>query len=236
MDQLDEVTIATLRAAKIGEDILPSLSREEIKDLFPGPENFHRRRAIWLVVNKDEKVETAVELPQPSATGGSGPSQEEPNISKFVVMSSPEFIVYSDSELEQVRRSYFEQKRMGTESVVVLSKELFCRLIRNTMCNMISIARATEDARYPTKPEVNAMAKRLVEYYPMVKDWEHVAKKMIKRLSNVKSPKKANPPAKKQRRECGEISTSDYDGDSSASTVILHRSPSQSQYPSARPG
>ncbi|CAL8291699.1 unnamed protein product [Gadus morhua 'NCC'] len=146
-------------------------------------------------------------------------------------MSSPEFIVYSDSELEQVRRSYFEQKRMGTESVVVLSKELFCRLIRNTMCNMISIARATEDARYPTKPEVNAMAKRLVEYYPMVKDWEHVAKKMIKRLSNVKSPKKANPPAKKQRRECGEISTSDYDGDSSASTVILHRSPVRASTP-----
>ena len=40
-----------------------------------------------------------------------------------------------------------------------------------TLCNMMSIARATEDARYPTKPEVNAMAKRLVEYYPMVKDW-----------------------------------------------------------------
>ncbi|CAB1440599.1 unnamed protein product [Pleuronectes platessa] len=60
---------------------------------------------------------------------------------------------------------------------------------------MISIARATEDSRYPTKHEVNAMAKRLVDYYPMIKDrssnneWEHVAKKLMKRLSNVRSPK-----------------------------------------------
>lgn len=51
--------------------------------------------------------------------------------------------------------------------VASLCKELFCRL---TMTNMISIARATEDSRYPSKHEVNAMAKRLVECYPMVKD------------------------------------------------------------------
>lgn len=85
-------------------------------------------------------------------------------------MSNPEYIVFTDSELEQVRCSYFEQKRLGTEHNVTLSKELFCRLIRNTMTNMISIARATEESRYPTKHEVNAMAKRLVEYYPMIKD------------------------------------------------------------------
>ncbi|KAJ8388759.1 hypothetical protein AAFF_G00129920 [Aldrovandia affinis] len=85
-------------------------------------------------------------------------------------MSNPEYIVFTDSELEHVRRSYFEQKRLGTEHSVALSKELLCRLIRNTMTNMISIARATEDSRYPSKHEVNAMAKRLVEYYPMIKD------------------------------------------------------------------
>ncbi|KAG8013679.1 hypothetical protein GBF38_022160 [Nibea albiflora] len=38
------------------------------------------------------------------------------------------------------------------------------------MTNMISIARATEDCIYPTKHVVNAMAKRLVDYYPMTKD------------------------------------------------------------------
>lgn len=84
-------------------------------------------------------------------------------------MSNPEYIVFTDSELEQARRSYFEQKRLGKECVEPLSKELFCRLIRNTMTNMISIARATEDTRYPSKHEVSAMAKRLVEYYPMIK-------------------------------------------------------------------
>ncbi|CAL8255009.1 unnamed protein product [Gadus morhua 'NCC'] len=146
-------------------------------------------------------------------------------------MSSPEYVVCTDSELEQVRRSYFEQKRLGTESIVDLSKELFCRLIRNTMCNMISIARATKDARYPTRPEVNAMAKRLVEYYPMLKDWGHVAKKLMKRLSNERSPKKGTPTAKKQRRDVGEITTSDYDGDSSASTVILEQSPVRASTP-----
>ena len=60
---------------------------------------------------------------------------------------------------------------------------------------------------------------------------EHVAKKLMKRLSNVKSPKKGVPPAKKQRREFDEISTSDYDGDSSASTVILQRSPVRASTP-----
>ncbi|XP_034417544.1 uncharacterized protein LOC117750430 isoform X2 [Cyclopterus lumpus] len=148
-------------------------------------------------------------------------------------MSNPEYIVFTDSELEQVRRSYFEQKRLGTEHNVTLSKELFCRLIRNTMTNMISIARATEDSRYPTKHEVNAMAKRLVDYYPMIKDgssnneWEHVAKKLMKRLSNVRSPKKAKgPPSKKPRQEVSsDVATTDYDEDSSTSTIILEWSP-----------
>nr|XP_040046992.1 uncharacterized protein LOC120827894 isoform X1 [Gasterosteus aculeatus aculeatus] len=100
------------------------------------------------------------------------------------------------------------------------------------MTNMISIARATDDSRYPTKHEVNAMAKRLVDYYPMIKDrssdneWEHVAKKLMKRLSNVRSPKKAKgPPSKKPRQEVRSDVATDYDGDSSTSTIILERSP-----------
>ncbi|CAG5850998.1 unnamed protein product, partial [Menidia menidia] len=235
MDKLDDISIATLKAANIGEDLLPLLSRDDIKDLFPGPENFLRRRAIWLVVNKDEKVDAAPEILQSPPTGGSDPSKEEASTSKFVTMSNPEYIVFTDSELEQARRYYFEQKRLGTEHSVALSKELFCRLIRNTMTNMIAIARATEDCRYPTKHEVNAMAKRLVDYYPMIKEkssnseWEHVAKKLMKRLSNVRSPRKAKaPPSKKPRQDVevtSDISTTDYDGDSSASTIILERSP-----------
>ncbi|KAF7644113.1 hypothetical protein LDENG_00227740 [Lucifuga dentata] len=153
-------------------------------------------------------------------------------------MSNREYIIFTDSELEQARHSYYEQKRLGTKYAMALSEELFCRLIRNTMTNMISIARATEDSRYPSKHEVNAMAKRLVEYYPMIKgrssnsEWEHVAKKLMKRLSNVKSPRKAKVPPSKKPRQDGEIDTdvvtSDYDGDSSASTIILERSPASS--------
>ncbi|XP_055359366.1 uncharacterized protein LOC129603207 isoform X2 [Betta splendens] len=101
------------------------------------------------------------------------------------------------------------------------------------MTNMISIARATEDPRYPTKHEVNIMAKRLVEYYPMIKDrsskseWEHVAKKLMKRLSNVKSPRMyKGPPSKKPRQDVEvSVSSTEYDGDSSASTITLERSP-----------
>lgn len=58
---------------------------------------------------------------------------------------------------------------------------------------------------------------------------EHVAKKLMKRLSNVRSPRKATvPPSKKPQRDVEvnpDVSTSDYDGDSSASTIILERPP-----------
>ncbi|XP_035806358.1 uncharacterized protein LOC111571818 [Amphiprion ocellaris] len=239
MDTLDEITTATLKDANIGEDILPSLSRDDIKDLFPGPQNFLRRRALWLVVNKQEE-ETHAEKVPPSTTRASDLSQEEPNTSKFVTISNPEYIVFTDSELEQARRYYFEQKRLGTDHVEPLSKDLFCRLIRNTMTNMISIARATEDFRYPSKHEVNAMAKRLVEYYPMITgrcgEWEHVAKKLMKRLSNVKSPRKAKGPPSKKPRQDGDAdaATTDYDGDSSGSTIIL--SPARASTPVEQQG
>ncbi|KAL3993488.1 KRAB domain-containing zinc finger protein [Sarotherodon galilaeus] len=169
-----------------------------------------------------------------TTTGDGDFSREEPSTSKFVTMSNPEYIVFTDSELEQARHSYFEKKRLGTECAEPLSKELFCRLVRNTMTNMISIARAAEDSRYPSKYEVDAMAKRLMEYYPMLKEtcgeWEHVAKKLMKRLSNVKSPRKGKkPPAKKPRKDGNEsVAKSDSSGESSASTIILDKSPVRS--------
>ncbi|KAI4801530.1 hypothetical protein KUCAC02_019424 [Chaenocephalus aceratus] len=151
-----------------------------------------RRRAVWLVVNDEGKVETNAEILQPS-----------PPRDRDLSMSTPKYIVFTDSELELARRSYFEQKRLGNEHAP-LSKELFCRLIRNTMTNMISIARASEDCRYPSKHEVGTMAERLVENYPMIKnrsskdDWEHVAKQLQKRLKRQKSKV---PPSKKPRRD-----------------------------------
>lgn len=65
--------------------------------------------------------------------------------------------------------------------------------------------------------------------FTMYASQEHVAKKLMKRLSNVRSPRKAKvPPSKKPRQDAeviSDISTTDYDGDSSASTIILERSP-----------
>ncbi|KAK5886562.1 hypothetical protein CesoFtcFv8_017585 [Champsocephalus esox] len=81
MDKLDEETVTTLKVANIGEDLLHSLSRDDIKDLFPGPANFLRRRAFWLVVNDEEKVETTAEILQPSPPRDSDRSNEEPNTS-----------------------------------------------------------------------------------------------------------------------------------------------------------
>ncbi|KAL2094166.1 hypothetical protein ACEWY4_011478 [Coilia grayii] len=141
------------------------------------------------------------------------------------------YIIRSSLSKEEPNTSTF--LRLGTKQNVTMSNELFCRLIRNTMTNMISIARATEDFRYPNQHEVNAMARRLVKYYPMIKDkspnnpWEHVTKKLRKRLSNVRSPRKAKvPPSKKPRQEVSsDVSTIDYDGDSGASTIILEQSP-----------
>ncbi|KAL6484017.1 hypothetical protein MHYP_G00088900 [Metynnis hypsauchen] len=83
-----------------------------------------------------------------------------------------------------------------------MSKDLRCRLIRNTMTSMIAILRAKGDGdRYPSKPEVTAMAKRIVLYYPMLQDrdlssknaWVTVYTQLYKRLQNVRSPQKTNP-------------------------------------------
>lgn len=34
-------------AASVDEEALISLSRDDLKDLFPGPENFLRRKKLW---------------------------------------------------------------------------------------------------------------------------------------------------------------------------------------------
>ncbi|KAK7127285.1 hypothetical protein R3I94_018472 [Phoxinus phoxinus] len=245
MDGLDDVAISTLKAANIGEEILPTLSRDDIRDLFPGPEHFLRRKAIWLMAHKEEQGHTIpVEAQGSSADDEHNESskRDDPSTSKFLKLPSPEYVLFTDSELQHVRRAYFEKQRLGNEGEVTLSKELFCRLIRNTMTNMISIARASsDDYKYPTKHEVLAMAKRLVEYYPMIKDkstgssheWDTVAKKLIKRLSNIRSPVKAkHPPSKRARvdEEPSAAVASDCDAESSASTLHLS-SPSKSSTP-----
>lgn len=92
--------------------------------------------------------------------------------------SSPEYVVYTDSALEQACKQYFEMALTGREWECVVSKELRCRLMRNTVTSMISILRASqqgEEVQYPSKREVNAMARRLVEYY-MLQDKDKTMK------------------------------------------------------------
>lgn len=55
---------------------------------------------------------------------------------------------------------------------------------------------------------------------------DHVVKKLMKRLSNVKSPKKAKgPPSKKPQQTSLDVTNTDDDSSASASTIILERPP-----------
>lgn len=85
----------------------------------------------------------------------------------------PEYVVYTDSELDMVRRQYFTLLWKGQEKNLKMSKELCCRLVRNTVTSMVAILRASlmgKEARYPSKLEIRAMSQKIVDYYPMLCD------------------------------------------------------------------
>ncbi|KAL6486724.1 hypothetical protein MHYP_G00061160 [Metynnis hypsauchen] len=222
-----------------------TLSREDLRDLFPGPENFLRRKTVWQICHGVSQEETGQDdskstcsstsindspLPQASTPVKRCPAKHT-TPEKVVKLSFPEYVLHTDTELEQVRKHYFELAKTGEESSCQMSKDLRCRLIRNTMTSMIAILRAKGDGdRYPSKPEVTAMAKRIVLYYPMLQDrdlssknaWVTVYTQLYKRLQNVRSPQKTNP---KRRRLVEPNCQPDPDElDSSDSTVILDRS------------
>lgn len=91
--------------------------------------------------------------------------------SRTVQLVSPQYIIYTDTELEQSRTTFFEKQCAGQKEDYTLSKELRCRLIRNTVTSMIAIKRAAgDDFQYPCSRELTVMAKRLIEYYPMLRD------------------------------------------------------------------
>ncbi|CAL8388615.1 unnamed protein product [Boreogadus saida] len=52
---MDHITTAVLKAANISTDMLPSLSKEDLRDLFPGPEHF-LRRTIWRLIHDEDKL------------------------------------------------------------------------------------------------------------------------------------------------------------------------------------
>lgn len=85
----------------------------------------------------------------------------------------PEYVLYTDSELDMVRSQYFALLRSGKEKECKMSNELCCRLIRNTVTSMVAILRASfmgKEVRYPSKHEMRAMSQKIIEYYPMLRD------------------------------------------------------------------
>ncbi|XP_076853654.1 uncharacterized protein LOC143508959 [Brachyhypopomus gauderio] len=267
MDTLDEISTATLKAANITEAQLAELTRDDIRDLLPGPKHFFRRKAIWSVAHQEEESSnlgtSRAKVTEPSTSCSSGPSvsiSSTPSPSKIMKTPSLEYVLYTDSELEQARKHYFEQQLAGKEQECVLSKELRCRLIRKTVTNMISVLRATvDDFAYPSKHDIIAMARRLVEYFPMLRDrsvfckfeWETVTRLLMKRLENVRTPRKSRSSeknksssgmnkntAKRQHLEFGSgsmdnlssMSADECDADSSGS-IVLNKSPFRSSTP-----
>lgn len=103
-------------------------------------------------------------VPVPSSKPGE-------SASKTVQVLSPQYVLYTDAELEQSRTTFYEKQRAGREGNFTFSKQLRCRLIRNTVTSMIAIKGAAgDDFQYPCSRELTLMAKRLTEYYPMLRD------------------------------------------------------------------
>ncbi|XP_046873722.1 uncharacterized protein LOC124466093 isoform X1 [Hypomesus transpacificus] len=247
-------------AASISADMLPSLSKEDLRDLFPGPEQFFRRKDIWRISHDENEGEESGQLRPGTSSGtcdaspvpstplsssssstpllSSNPRNQHGN-SRTVQLVSPQYVVYTDTELKQSRSVFFEKQRAGQEGNYTLSKDLRCHLIRNTVTSMIAIKRAArDDFQYPCIRELSVMAKRLIEYYPMLQDkspaggaeWESVKKQLLKRVQNVTTPKKKQgaTPLRKRRwalsfeSSSQETFTDDTD-ESTASTLILER-------------
>ncbi|XP_067095332.1 uncharacterized protein [Osmerus mordax] len=242
MEELDDVAVSILKAANISDEMMGTLSREDLRDLFPGPENFLRRKAVWRVCHvevpesgqEDSKSLgfSSKESPMPQTSTPMNFTAEYTTPGKIIKISFPEYVLYSDSELEHVRQHYFELSKTGEEYNCQMSKDLRCRLIRNTITSMIAILRAKEDgeSQYPSQPEMTAMAKRIVLYYPMLQDkcmkntWVTVYTQLNKRLRNVKSPQKKTPDGRHSKSSIKrrlELPSDTDEVQSSDSTLIL---------------
>ncbi|XP_042069150.1 uncharacterized protein LOC121812077 [Haplochromis burtoni] len=111
----------------------------------------------------------------------------------------PEYVVYTDSELDMVRSQYFALLHSGKEKDCKMSKELCCRLIRSTVTSMVAILHASpmsKEVRHPSKLEMRAMSQKIVNYYPMLRDADThmpyltIYTKLYKRLQNMKCPRR----------------------------------------------
>ncbi|KAK7882210.1 hypothetical protein WMY93_028384 [Mugilogobius chulae] len=237
MEKLDDITVSILKAANIDKNLLLTLSRDDLRDLFPGPEHFMRRKQLWAIISPEE--EHTVPTKQPSTSPLNASPKKTP-LKILQLPSPPEYVVYTDTELEQCRKTYFDMPCAGREDCV-MSKELRCRLVRNTITSMVSLLRASRGqmVRYLSKTDVTAMAKKIVEYYPLLQDKDDNLKHgtintyLQKRLQNIKSPvRKQGPTPERGRAQKRRINFSDKesseadDANSSGGSTLPLSSPS----------
>ncbi|KAL4008514.1 hypothetical protein ACER0C_002366 [Sarotherodon galilaeus] len=184
MDAFDDAILSVLQAANIDYEALRSFTRDDLKDLFPGHENFFRRKKLWNFIIQQPQTSSPI-----SYTAHKTMKMPDP----------PEYVVYTDSELDMVRSQYFALLHSGKEKDCKMSKELCCRLIRNTVTSMVAILRASpmgKEVGYPSKLEMRAMSQKIVDYYPMLRDadthmpYVTIYTKLYKRLQNMKSPRR----------------------------------------------
>uniref|UniRef100_A0AAV2K4A9 Uncharacterized protein n=1 Tax=Knipowitschia caucasica TaxID=637954 RepID=A0AAV2K4A9_KNICA len=195
MEKLDEVTVSILKAASIDERMLLTLNRDDLRDLFPGPEHFIRRKHVWSIIHpeEDHPVPQKPETTSPrvaTASPRTADAYKSP-LKTLQLPSPPEYVVYTDTSKDQMER-------------------------------------------YPSKTEITAMAKRIVEYYPMLQDQdtsvkhESINAKLQKRLQNIKTPTKKQGPTPdrgRPKRRLTDLSPSDKeadDEDADCSSSVVH--------------
>uniref|UniRef100_A0AAV2IZU1 Uncharacterized protein n=3 Tax=Knipowitschia caucasica TaxID=637954 RepID=A0AAV2IZU1_KNICA len=117
MDIFDDATVSVLEAAGVDEEALKGLSREDLKDLFPGPGHFLRRKKLWEFINQncenttDQDASTCSGsgiMPSTSSMPPCQPQASTPiSAEKTMKMPDPpEYVVYTDSELDMTCKEH----------------------------------------------------------------------------------------------------------------------------------
>uniref|UniRef100_A0AAV2J4Y4 Uncharacterized protein n=1 Tax=Knipowitschia caucasica TaxID=637954 RepID=A0AAV2J4Y4_KNICA len=113
--EIDSVSASVLKAAGVKMTMLPSLTKEDLRDLFPGPENFLRRRHIWQLVHGDVEsqksncpvLDTSVSSPASSVASSSASTvileKSTPSTSQEDLLSGRRAFIDSDVMKEQDR-------------------------------------------------------------------------------------------------------------------------------------
>uniref|UniRef100_A0AAV2LWV3 Uncharacterized protein n=1 Tax=Knipowitschia caucasica TaxID=637954 RepID=A0AAV2LWV3_KNICA len=120
MEKLDEVTVSILKAASIDERMLLTLNRDDLRDLFPGPEHFIRRKHVWSIIHpeEDHPVPQKPETTSPrvaTASPRTADAYKSP-LKTLQLPSPPEYVVYTDNLEFEARRAFIDSDSMKEEN------------------------------------------------------------------------------------------------------------------------